>query len=297
MSSSIDGRRTSSGHGSAQRPVNTKMTWPTTLRVDAPTFKPASPPKSNPWTNFGTKPLSQPLTQKQLISDPPLPSQARNEEEDQLDSEAARSDASGRSRRSSSTGSKHKLSSPVSRSSWADESTKPGPKGVLVDGYNHKENIYRTMSSTNPWFSSNNPFARKTKANSEPPELYSSDPPLPPISETDSTFKKVDSLTSSNTSRSTVLGSSFKNEISVADQDRGIEQTEQAEPLISSEAPSRPSKPEKPSQASRPPSRESTHSLTSADTTRRTARSASTSSEDSRRAMAPALASQQVNER
>lgn len=283
MSSSIDGRRRkSSGQGCTQKPANTKLIWPTTLRVDAPIFKPASPPKSNPWINFASKSKSE-STPEQSLSDPPLPSQVRNEEEDQLAHGTGRLDAPGRSRRRDSTGSKLKLFSPASRSSWADETTRDGP--VHSDNGHITEEAIR---ATNPWFSSSNPFTRRTKANSEPAELCSLDPPLPPISESGSPSGKPDNEVPSKKSKSTVLGSLLRHETSLAGENEKTVQAERIDWPAPNEARSRTPRTEKPRKASRPPSRDSTHSLSSAGTALRTVRSASSSSEDSRRAAAAA---------
>lgn len=299
MSLSIDGRRKVSGQKSAR----TKPTWPTTLKADALTFKPASPPKSNPWTNFASKTTSELPSSDPPLSDPPLPSQAKSEEDLQLvksspKSEAAKSEVSGHRRRSGSIGSKVKTSRPASRLSWAEETFEQEPladaASVSGEDDRHKGDAARTTSSSNPWFASSHPFLRKPKAKSEPPDLYSSDLPLRPISEAEGVVNQPEIGISSNNSKSTVLGSPLKNELSMVDEGVELEQIQNVDSVASESS----SKDGKPAKASRPPSRDSAHSLTSADTARRTARSVSTSSEDSRRRIAAtASAAQRGDER
>lgn len=300
MSHPIDGRRRrSSGQGSASKTLKNMSNGPATLRVDAPTFKPASPPRTNPWTNFAPRSSSEPLLSD--ASDPPLPSQVKDGRNDEnaeeisgprLDAElvpelgSANRGVSTQSPKHESTELAHGMSTPLGSSSWADEIMEPQPQVYSDNKDSHNEVPGRATSSTNPWFSSNNPFLRKVKARSDPLEAHSSDPPLPPISETQSTADRPEKGPPSSTSKSTVIGSPLKNEVSVAEDETVPEQSMQAVPPVAGETeiPQVAS----PTKNSRPSSRDSTHSLTSADTARRTARSISTGSEDSRRALVAA---------
>lgn len=296
MSPSKEAGDAASGQGSNETPATIKPTGTTTFRADAPVFKPASPPKRNPWTNFAPRTITQ--ISSELPSEA-LPSPRPQDEHDarvnkrSSTSEDARSDSHRRGPRRGSIGSKSEEYPPVSRFDWAKDTLEYPSKAASAssaDECYHQEGVTHTPKSTNCWFSSSNPFAKRTKvkATLEPTKIRLPDSPLPSVLETDRVINRPESDIISIKPKRTAPGSPLKKEICVAE--AGLDESERPGSPPTSESPSKKSREEESAKPSRPPSRDSVHSLTSADTARRTARSASTSSEDSRRRMAATAA-------